>query len=123
MTDAIAMQMADQHGVNVAKTRVVSARYGHAWIIQQAGAVGIFKDHRAVTAAKRAGMAAKRSNLHILGVRCARNEDGGQSAEQNPLHDSRSLWLSEESMKCVLAYRKQKRGRFIAAGPMHLPLD
>ena len=98
VTEVVAMDMAEQHAVDLAEPRVVRPLHGTARIVKQPRSVRILEDHSAVEDAEFALMAAERGNLDVLcrGRSCShyRHADGshGGRGRESLQHGWSSLY-------------------------------
>src|SRR5438067_3992022 len=67
VADVVAMHMREEHGVDLAQARIAGTAYGAAGVVEDARAVRVFEDERAVEGAELAIVAAERGDLYVLG--------------------------------------------------------
>ncbi len=69
------MHMAEQHRIDGAEARIVRSGDGTTGIVENAGSVRIFENHRPVQRAEFAVMAAQRCHVYRIGQcgRCRKN--------------------------------------------------
>ncbi|BES69146.1 hypothetical protein RE428_01640 [Marinobacter nanhaiticus D15-8W] len=61
------MDVTDKHDIDAAQPGIVPARHCAARIVEDARAVGIFKDHGAIKGAELAILTAQGRHLHVIG--------------------------------------------------------
>jgi hypothetical protein len=78
--EVVAVRVRDEHDIDLAQARILAAHHGGARIVEDAGAVRVLEDERAVQRAELAVEAAQRRDLH--GLRKGRESERGHCGAQ-----------------------------------------